>query len=76
MTTTAHRIVYTAPTGARCVERVIGAPDLDSAVAFIQRRGGIIRELTRNGITGLWAEVIDADAAYEWGELDNLFSHN
>lgn len=78
MTTTAYRIVYTAPTGARCVERVIGAPDRDSAVEFIQRKfnGEIRMIIRRDGRTEQWVDVIDADAPREWSETDNLFSHN
>ena len=74
MTATAHRIVYTAKTGARCVDRIHGAPDRDSAIALIEANGGEVRSVIRNGKTEKWVDVIDADAAYEWAEQDVIFS--
>lgn len=75
MTNSAHRIVYTAKTGARCVDRVIGAPDRDSAVEFIQREfNGEVRLITRGGRTEQWVDVVDIDAPREWGETDNPYS--
>jgi hypothetical protein len=74
MTATAHRIVYTAKTGARCIDRIHGAPDRDSAIALIEANGGEVRYVIRNGKTEKWVDAIDASAAYEWAEQDVIFS--
>lgn len=72
---TAHRIVYTAKTGARCIERIIGAPDRDSAVEFFQREfNGEIALINRNGRTEQWVDAIDVTAPYIWGEIDTAYS--
>lgn len=74
MTKTAHRIVYTAKTGARCIDRIHGAPDRDSAIAFIEANGGEVHSITRNGKTEKLVDAIDADAPYKWAEEDVIFS--
>jgi len=61
MTTTTHIVVHYTKTGCREILRLHGAPDCDSAAMFIA---------DKYGSTVKSATAIDADAPFQWCEMD------